>query len=86
MFLLHGPGYQAAGRFLIISYFYGFLILMSVQVDGTYSVAHRQVADSRRANGCAYRCAHVCIILYMNRLAVNNQQADAGQTTWHSGR
>ena len=47
--LLPGPGNQAAGRFLILSYFYGFLILMSEQAAGTYSVASRHVADSRRA-------------------------------------
>ena len=49
--------YQTAGRFLMLSYFYGFLILRSRQVAsrqvaGTYSVARWQVADSRRADGC----------------------------------
>ena len=39
--------YQAAGRFLILRYFYGFLILMSDKVAGIYGVASRQVADIR---------------------------------------
>ena len=42
--LLSGPGNQAAGRFLILSYFYCFLILRSELVAGTYCVACRQVA------------------------------------------
>ena len=63
--LLPGPGNQAAGRFLILSYFYGFLILRSEQVAGTYGVARRQVADSRRAYGCAYMCERVYICMYM---------------------
>ena len=38
---LPGPGNQAAGRFLILSYFYSFLILRSEQVAGTYSTVWR---------------------------------------------
>ena len=45
--VLPDPGNQAVGRFLILSYFYGLLILRSEHVAGTYSVARRQVADSR---------------------------------------
>ena len=58
---LHGPGNQAAGRFLILSYFYGFLILRSEQVAGPNGVARRQVADSRRAYGRAYMRARACV-------------------------
>ena len=58
-FLLPGPSNQAAGRFLIFSYFYGLLILRSERVAGNYNVARRQVADSRRANEFVYMCMHV---------------------------
>ena len=83
--LLPSPSYQAAGRFLIFSYFYGFLILRSEQVAGTYGVACWQVADSRRAYGCAWVCAPmclcictcVCMCMTMYRLAANNQEGAA---------
>ena len=61
--LLTGRGNQAAGRFLILSYFYGFLILRTEQVAGTYCVARRQVEDSRKALGDAYMFAHVCFCI-----------------------
>ena len=74
-FLLPGPDNQAARRFLILSYFYGFLILRSDRVAGTYSLARPQVADSRRAYGFVYMCMHVyvrvcacictCVCMYM---------------------
>ena len=57
------PGNLAAGRFLILSKFYCFLILRSEQVAGTNSVARRQVADSKRAYGFVYmgmRVQRVC--------------------------
>ena len=50
---------------IFISFFYGFLILSSQQVAGTYSVARRQVADSRRAYECVHLLAHVCVRMYM---------------------
>ena len=55
---------QAAERFLIYSYFYGFLILRSEQVAGTDSVARRQVADGRRAYGCVYIYVYICVNEY----------------------
>ena len=78
--LLPGPSNQAAGRFLILSYFYGFLIFRSDLVAGISSVARRQVADSGMAYGFVYIC--VCMYMYctcvwvckhMYRLAKNNQ-------------
>ena len=54
--LLPGPGNQAVGRFVIMSYFYGLLSSRSKQVAGTYGVTRRQVADSP-PYGCAYMCA-----------------------------
>ena len=60
-FPLPGPGNQAAGRFFILSYFYGVLILRSEQVAGTYSVARRQVTDSRRDYGFVYMYMHVYV-------------------------
>ena len=66
---LPAPGNQAAGRFLILNYFYGFLIIIRLQQEAdTYGVARRQAADSRRAYGCVYMCAHVwiCVCLYMD--------------------
>ena len=54
--------FQAAGRFLILSYF-GCLILRSEQVAGNYSVAKRQVADSRMAYRFVCMCAHGCICI-----------------------
>ena len=67
------PGNQAAKRFLISGYFYGFLILRSEQVAGTYGVARRQVADSRRTmdvyiqfiHMCADVCIYVCMYIYV---------------------
>ena len=59
--LLPGPGNQAAGRFLILSYFYSFLILRFEQVAGKYCVARQQVADSRR---CIYVRAYAYVHLY----------------------
>ena len=94
-YLLPGPGNQAAWRFLILSYLYGFLILKSEQVTGTYGVAHRQVADIRRAWMCIYVCTrvyihvyacictYVCMCMHMYRLAAHNQKAAANQTAWH---
>ena len=68
--LLPDPGNQVAGRFLILSYFYGFLFVRSEQIDGTYCVAHRRW----RIDGghievyvyvCTgmhmYMCMHVCL-------------------------
>ena len=57
--VLPGLGNKAAGRFLILSYFYCISILICDQVAGTYGVTRLQVADSRRAYGYVYMSAHV---------------------------
>ena len=65
--LLPNPGNQAVGRYLILSYFYGFLILRSEQVAGTYSVARRQVEDSQRVYElyiCVYMYKYVYVHVY----------------------
>ena len=70
---------QAAGRFLILSHFYGFLILRSEQVAGTYSVALRKMANIRTAGGpmalyiCVFMYMYVCMCMHMYRSAANNQ-------------
>ena len=78
LLLIHGPGNQAAGRFLIFSYFYGFLILRSEQVAGIYSLTSRQVAVSRRGYGFVYMrmqwlCTYVCMCMHRFRLATINK-------------
>ena len=65
--LLPGPGKQAAGRFLILSYFYGFLILRSEQVAGTPTV--RRVGRWRMAYGFIYMCIHVYMYLCVHAYA-----------------
>ena len=52
--------FQAAGRFLILSYF-GYL--RSEQVAGNYGVARQQVADSQMAYRFVCMCALVCICI-----------------------
>ena len=46
--------------FLILSYFYGFLILRSEQVAGTYSVARPLVADPEGLWICIHVYVRVC--------------------------
>ena len=66
-----GPSNHAAGFFLILSYFYGFLILRSEQLTSTYCVARLQVADSRRPMD-VYMFAHTyaCISTSVNEYAL----------------
>ena len=69
MSVLHGPGnHAAAGRFLILSYFYGFFILGSDQVAGTYSVApegHPKPED-------LWMCMHAYEYVYVRGLSAEN--------------
>ena len=84
--LLPGSGNQDAGRFFILSYFYGFLIIRSEQElaptvwrIGRWRIAGRPMDVYRCVHTYVYVylyaciCTCVCMCMHMYRLAANNQ-------------